>query len=217
MRFEAVIFDLDGTLLDTLGDLTDAVNFALKRHGLPLRSEREIRAFLGNGIRQLVRCAVPAGTEDVLTEAVFAAFKERYGTHYLDRTVPYPGILPLCEALRQRGLRTALVTNKAEFVAQQIYRALFADVIPVAIGEQPRFAKKPAPDMVDEALRRLGCTREHAVYVGDSEVDLQTAKNSGLPCILVDWGYRDRTFLQTLGNGAPVSTPEALLAAICSE
>lgn len=215
MAYQAVIFDLDGTLLDTLGDLTDALNFALAAHALPQHREAEVRAWLGNGIRRLVESALPQGTDAALAEAVFSAFKQRYGEHYLDRTVPYPGMVALCDALQARGVKTALVTNKADFVAQRIYAALFAGVIPVAIGEQPGFAKKPAPDMVDEALRRLGCTRAQAVYVGDSEVDLQTARNSGLPCILVDWGFRDRAFLETLGNDVIVSSADALLEAIC--
>ena len=214
MRYRAVIFDLDGTLLDTLGDLTDALNYALGQYGLPQRAEREVRSFLGNGIRRLVECAMPKGAEPAQTDAVFASFRARYGAHYLDRTVPYPGIPELLAALKARGVPAALVTNKADFVAQHIYRALFAELLPVAIGEQPCYAKKPAPDMVDAGLRQLGCTREGAVYVGDSEVDLQTAKNSGLPCILVDWGFRDRAFLETLGNDVIVSTPEALLEAL---
>lgn len=215
MSYSAVIFDLDGTLLDTLGDLTDALNFALCAHALPQHGEPDVRAWLGNGIRRLVESAVPPGTPPALTDAVFEAFKLRYGEHYLDRTVPYPGMVALCRALQARGIPTALVTNKADFVAQRIYVALFAGVIPVAIGEQPGFAKKPAPDMVDEALRRLGCGRQRAVYVGDSEVDLLTAQNSGLPCILVDWGFRDRSFLETLGSHPIVSTADELLRAIC--
>ena len=213
--YESVIFDLDGTLLNTLGDLSDAVNYALAQHGLPLRGEAEISTFLGNGIRRLVECAVPAGTAPSLTDAVFADFRSRYGAHYLDRTVPYPGMIALLGELKRRGIAAALVTNKADAVAQEIYRALFAEVLPVAIGEQPRFAKKPAPDMVNAALAQLGRTGARAVYVGDSEVDLQTARNSGLPCILVDWGYRDRAFLETLGSRPIVSTAKELLAAIC--
>lgn len=213
--YDYVIFDLDGTLLNTLGDLSDAVNYALARRGLPQRSEAEISAFLGNGIRRLVECAVPAGTSLSVTDAVFADFRSRYSAHYLDRTVPYPGVLALLDELKRRGIPAALVTNKADAVAQSIYRALFAEVLPVAIGEQPRYAKKPAPDMVDAALAQLGGSRARAVYVGDSEVDLQTARNSGLPCILVDWGYRDRAFLETLGSRPIVSTAKELLAAIC--
>lgn len=214
MSYKAVIFDLDGTLLNTLGDLTDAVNYGLARAGLPLRTEEEVMAFLGNGIRRLVECAVPAGTAAAQIDAVFADFRDRYSRHYLDKTVPYPGMVELCEKLQRRGVKTALVTNKTDPVAQRIYNACFRAVMPVAIGEQPRFAKKPAPDMVEEALRQLDVDKSDAVYVGDSEVDLQTAQNSGLPCILVDWGFRSREFLASLGNDVIVSTTEALLEAI---
>ncbi len=211
MAYRAVIFDLDGTLLDTLGDLHAAVNTALRSEGFPERSEREVMAFLGNGIRRLMQQAVPGGTDEARFERAFEAFKSCYSRHYLEKTRPYPGIPALLQELKRRGIRTALVTNKADAVARDIYNATLRDVLPVAIGEQPSYRKKPAPDMVDEALRRLGCGREGAVCVGDSEVDLQTAKNSGLPCILVDWGFRSRSFLETLGCESIVSTPEQLL------
>ena len=217
MAYKAVIFDLDGTLLNTLGDLTDAVNYGLARAGLPLRAEQEVMAFLGNGIRRLVERAVPAGTAAAQTDAVFADFRDCYSRHYLDKTAPYPGMVALCEKLQKRGVKTALVTNKTDPVAQEIYNACFRAVMPVAIGEQPRYAKKPAPDMVEEALRQLDADKSEAVYVGDSEVDLQTAKNSGLPCILVDWGFRSRSFLETLGNDIIVSSPEALFAQLTGD
>lgn len=214
MAYKAVIFDLDGTLLDTAGDLTDAVNFALSQEGLPCHTQAEITAFLGNGIRRLVELSVPEDTPLAQVDRVFDAFRAYYGTHYLVKTAPYPGMHALAKALKDRGVRTALVTNKADAVAQDIYNATFRDVIPVAIGEQPRYRKKPAPDMVEAALSKLDCKKQDAVYVGDSEVDLATAKNSGLPCILVDWGFRSREFLASLGNDVIVSTPEALLEAI---
>ena len=215
MAYTAAIFDLDGTLLNTVGDLADAVNFGLSNAGLPLHSETEIMSFLGNGVRRLVECAVPEGTELSVTDRVFADFSARYSRHYLDKTVPYPGMPELLGELKNRGVKAAMVTNKTDPVAQEIYRALFQDVLPVAIGEQPRYAKKPAPDMVEAALEQLGCDKSGAVYIGDSEVDLQTARNSGLPCILVGWGFRSMEFLQTLGNDVIVSSPEELLAAIC--
>lgn len=214
MAYKAVIFDLDGTLLNTLGDLTDAVNVGLKQQGLPQRTEAEVMTYLGNGIRRLVECAMPDGASPAQTDAVFDAFRAHYATHYLVKTAPYAGITELLAALKERGVQTALVTNKSDPIAQDIYNACFRDVLPVAIGEQPRYAKKPAPDMVEAALRKLGAEKSEAVYVGDSEVDLATAQNSGLPCILVDWGFRSRSFLETLGNEVIVSTPQELLEAL---
>lgn len=198
MRYTTFVFDLDGTLLDTLGDLAASVNHALRRHGLPERSEREVRSFLGNGIRHLMEKSVGEGREGVDFEAVFSAFREHYVAHCLDTTAPYAGIMTLLEELRARGMRMAIVSNKLDPAVQELNARFFRDYIRVAVGESDTVRRKPNPDAVLKSLADLGSTRDEAVYVGDSEVDLQTAQNAGLPCVLVEWGFRDRDFLESL-------------------
>ena len=207
------IFDLDGTLLDTLGDLAASVNYALAANGMPQHSIDDVRRFVGNGVRLLMERAVPGGASHPLFESAFAAFRSHYMEHSLDTTRPYDGIPEMLSALRRRGCRTAVVSNKFYAATQELCRHFFADTIEVAIGEHEAegIRKKPAPDTVNEALRLLGVGREHAVYVGDSEVDVATAAASGMPCISVLWGFRDRAFLEQHGATTFVSKPEELL------
>ena len=213
--YQTVIFDLDGTLLYTLDDLHAAVNHALAACGYPLREKAEVRRFLGRGIRNLMEQAVPAGTEGDAFEAAFASFRTYYAQHSLDRTRPYDGIPDLLQTLKARGIASGIVSNKVDSAVQALYARFFADSVRLAVGERPGVRRKPAPDAVLEALRQLHAPAEQAVYVGDSEVDAQTAANAGLPCILVDWGYRDRAELLRLDARAVVSSPEALAKALC--
>lgn len=214
MRKQLVIFDLDGTLLDTLDDLADAVNWALAEEQLPLRTREEVRAFVGNGIRNLIERAVPAGTEVAQTDRVFAGFKARYAGHCADKTRPYPGILELLARLRAEGIRTAVVSNKADFAVQTLCRDYFPGLVDCAVGERAGIPKKPAPDSVQEVLRALKISREQAVYVGDSEVDVVTARNAGMDGILVLWGFRDRQTLERAGAKTFAATAEELCAAL---
>lgn len=214
MRKQLVIFDLDGTLLDTLDDLADAVNWALKQEQLPRRTREEVRAFVGNGIRNLIERAVPAGTEAAQTDRVFAGFKARYAGHCADKTRPYPGILELLARLRAEGIRTAVVSNKADFVVQTLCRDYFPGLVDCAVGERAGIPKKPAPDSVQEVLRALEIPREQAVYVGDSDVDVVTARNAGMDGILVLWGFRDRQTLERAGAKTFAATAEELCAAL---
>ena len=211
--YSVYIFDLDGTLLDTLGDLAAAVNYALRKHGMPERSIDEVRRFVGNGVRKLMQRAVPEGEENPQFEETFATFRQYYLDHSLDTTHPYDGVPELLKELRSRGCRTAVVSNKFDTATKELCRHFFADTIEVAIGEHEAegIRKKPAPDTVEEALRQLGEKKEKAVYVGDSDVDILTARNSGLPCISVLWGFRDRNFLQAHGATTFVSSPLQLL------
>lgn len=211
--YSVYIFDLDGTLLDTLGDLAAAVNYALLKHGMPERSIDEVRRFVGNGVRKLMQRAVPEGEENPQFEETFATFRQYYLDHSLDTTHPYDGVPELLKELRSRGCRTAVVSNKFDAATKELCRHFFADTIEVAIGEHEAegIRKKPAPDTVEEALRQLGEEKEKAVYVGDSDVDILTARNSGLPCISVLWGFRDRNFLQAHGATTFVSSPLQLL------
>ena len=213
ITYQTYIFDLDGTLLDTLGDLAASTNYALRTHGLPERSIDEVRRFVGNGVRLLMQRAVPQGIDAQLFEEVFATFRQHYMTHSLDTTRPYAEIEKTLKTLKTRGARLAVVSNKMMAATQELCRHFFPDTIEVAIGENEAagIRKKPAPDTVFEALRQLGVGPEGAVYVGDSEVDLQTARNSGLPCISVLWGFRDCAFLTENGAETFISAPSELI------
>lgn len=206
-KYDTVIFDLDGTLLDTLADLTDAVNYALREFKMPERTIDEVRRFVGNGVRRLMELAVPDGFSNPLFEDVFAKFKEYYGVHCNDKTKAYDGVLALLKELKDEGYALAIVSNKLDSAVKELSEIYFEGVVKVAIGEKTGVAKKPAPDTVYEALRELGMPKESAVYVGDSEVDVMTAKNAGLPCISVLWGFRDEAFLREQGASQFAHTP----------
>lgn len=210
--YNTFIFDLDGTLLNTLDDLAASVNYALRTHGMPERTLDEVRSFVGNGVRLLMERAIPEGSANPRFEETFATFRAYYMEHSLDTTRPYDGIPEMIHALKQRGCRLAVVSNKFYAATQELIRHFFPEIT-VAIGEHEAegIRKKPAPDTVFEALRQLGVGKEKAVYVGDSDVDLQTAHNSGLPCISVLWGFRNRDFLLAHGATTFISRPEELL------
>ena len=205
---------MDGTLLDTLEDLYRATNAALERHSLPRRSRDEVRLFVGNGVEMLIRRAVPAGTDGATTLAVLADFKDTYAAICEDHTRPYDGIIEMLTALREQGIRVAVVSNKFDAATKKLCKKYFGDLVEVAIGERAGVRKKPAPDTVYEALKELGVTLDSAVYIGDSDVDIQTARNCGMPCISVTWGLRDEEFLRQSRAKALVDTPEELLGVI---
>lgn len=209
---QTYIFDLDGTLLDTLQDLAASVNHALAQYGMPTHSIDDVRCFVGNGVRKLMERAVQDGADNPQFEAVFAAFRQYYMEHSLDTTRPYDGITEMLQELKQRGCRMAVVSNKMMAATQELVAHFFPE-IEVAIGEHEAagIRKKPAPDTVFEALRQLGVGKETAVYVGDSDVDLMTARNSGMPCISVLWGFRDREFLLQHGATTLIAHPSELL------
>ena len=220
--YKTFVFDLDGTLLDTLGDLAAAVNFSLQRHGMPEHSVDDVRRFVGNGVRRLMERAVPQGAENPQFDDALQTFRTYYLEHSLDTTRPYDGIPEMLQELKRRGKRLAVVSNKFQAATEELCRHFFPDTIEVAIGENEKagIRKKPAPDTVYEALRRLGyppsalhpSPSPSAVYVGDSDVDIATARNSHLPCISVLWGFRDREFLLAHGAATLVSQPSAILA-----
>ena len=213
MSYQTYIFDLDGTLLDTLGDLAASVNYAMRTHGMPEHSVDEVCRFVGNGVRRLMERAVPGGAAHPAFEAAFATFRRHYMEHSLDTTRPYEGITEMLQELKRRGRHTAVVSNKFDAATKELCRHFFPDTIDVAVGEHEAegIRKKPAPDTVLQALSQLGVGQEGAVYVGDSDVDIQTARNSGLPCISVLWGFRDREFLLAHGAETFVSQPSELL------
>lgn len=207
--YKTYIFDLDGTLLDTLSDLAAAVNFALRTHGMPEHSIDDVRRFVGNGVRKLMERAIPDGAANPQFDETFATFRQYYMAHSLDTTRPYEGIPEALAALKARGCRLAVVSNKMMAATQELCLHFFPDTIEVAIGENEAegIRKKPAPDTVFAALKALGVGKEGAVYVGDSDVDIETARNSGLPCISVLWGFRDRDFLIQHGAKTFISDP----------
>lgn len=207
-KYKTYIFDLDGTLLSTLADLAASTNYALRTHHMPERSLDEVRRFVGNGVKKLMERAIPDGLNNPLFEETFATFRQHYMQHNLDTTQPYPGIMQLLEQLKAEGKNIAVVSNKFYAATRELCRHFFGDLVPVAIGEREDIRKKPAPDTVIEALRELGVDKEGAVYIGDSDVDIMTAKNSGMPCVSVLWGFRDKEFLLEHEATTLISQPE---------
>jgi len=211
--YKTYIFDLDGTLLDTLQDLASSVNYALRQYDMPEHSLDDVRCFVGNGVRMLMQRAVPDGDANPQFDDVYACFRQHYMQHSLDTTRPYEGIPEVLHELKRRGCHLAVVSNKMMAATQELVRHFFPE-IQVAIGEHEAegIRKKPAPDTVVEALRQLGVGKYDAVYVGDSDVDILTARNTGLPCISVLWGFRTRDFLKEHGATTFVAAPSELLS-----
>lgn len=210
--YNTYIFDLDGTLLSTLGDLAASCNYALRTNGMPERTIDEVRVFVGNGVKKLMERAVPNGEDNPAFEKTYSDFRKHYMEHNLDTTKPYDGVMDLLKELNSRGKKVAVVSNKFYAATQELCRHFFGNLVQVAIGEREDIRKKPAPDTVIEAMRQLGVTTEGAVYIGDSDVDIETARNSGMPCISVLWGFRDRDFLLQHGAKTLVDTPTDILS-----
>ena len=214
MRIRAVIWDLDGTLLNTLDDLAASTNAALAQCGLPGRTKDEVRCFVGNGVRRLIERAVPPGTDEATVQRVYDAFVAHYGAHSRDTTRPYDGVMEMLDALLAQGIRLAIVSNKIDFAVRELSRTYFGDRMQVAVGDAPERRRKPAPDSVLEAMRRMGVGREETVYVGDSDVDVLTARNAGVVCCAVSWGFRSEESLREAGAEHIAATPQALLEAL---
>lgn len=209
-RYQTYIFDLDGTLLDTLGDLHASCNYALRTHGMPERTIDEVRRFVGNGVKKLMERAIPNGMDNPLFEETYQSFRQHYLLHNLDTTKPYPGIMEMLQKMKGQGKNVAVVSNKFYKATQELCRHFFGDLVQVAIGERDGIRRKPAPDTVLEALRQLDVPKESAVYVGDSDVDIQTARNCGIPCISVLWGFRDKDFLLEHGATTLIDHPDEI-------
>lgn len=218
-----IIFDLDGTLMNTLDDLHASVSYALESEGLTPCNIMDTRRFLGNGVKNLIFKSVEhtaPGTDEATKERILNSFRAYYMEHSMDKTAPYEGISELLTECRNRGYYTAIVSNKLDPAVKELHKSFFADTIDIAIGETPTVRRKPAPDMVHEALRQLSSLhvreikKEECVYVGDSEVDVATAINSALRCIAVSWGFRDRDVLIDSGATTIIDHPSELLSAI---
>ncbi len=210
-EYKNYIFDLDGTLLYTLKDLTGSTNYAMRAFGMPEHTEDDVRRMVGNGIRKLIERAIPNGTENPYYEEVYSTFINHYLEHSLDTTKPYKGITELLKRLKDKGKNMAVVSNKYYKATEELCRHFFNEYISVAIGESEKIRKKPAPDTVIEAMARLGANKEDTVYIGDSEVDVATARNCGIPCISVLWGFRDKDFLKSQGATTFVDSPEIII------
>lgn len=211
--YNTVIFDLDGTLLNTIEDLTDSVNYVQEKYGYPLHSIDEVKAHVGNGIRNLIIRSIPGGEKNADFEAVYHEFKIYYQQNCQVKTTSYPGIMELLKELYKNKIKMAIVSNKVHSAVEELNKLYFQRYISVAIGENEEegIKKKPAPDSVFRALDLLGSKKEDAVYVGDSDVDIATAKNAGLHCVLCSWGFRERALLESLNPMAIIDRPEELL------
>lgn len=213
----AVIFDLDGTLLNTLGDLRAATNHALEVRGLPPHSMEEIRQFIGNGIRLLICRAMPEGTPEAEIDAALDDFKAYYAAHIHDRTVPYDGIPQLLTALRKRGIKVAVLSNKIDSASQELIEYFFPGKTDVVFGEHVGVPRKPDPTSCRMVMQQLDVQPEQVLYVGDSGTDMQTAKNAGLYAVGVTWGFRSKEVLLEYGADVLVHRPEQILQILDSD
>lgn len=208
---QAVVFDLDGTLLDTLGDLRSAVNAALRMRSLPSRSREEVCAFVGNGVRNLMKRALPQGSSEEEIDNALADFKAYYAKHLCDETRPYDGIPELLTQLRQRGIKTAVLSNKLDSASRQLIEHYFPGQIDVVFGERAGIPRKPDPASCNEVISLFGIPKDQILYVGDSDVDMRTAKNAGLTAVGVTWGFRERSVLRDGGADILIDCPTQLL------
>ncbi len=199
MRYKAVLFDMDGTVLDTLTDLTNAVNHTLSAYGMPLRSPSDVAASLGNGAAFLLSHLVPAGTPSELFSEMLRSYSSWYDSHCDILTAPYPGILELMRTLRAAGVRQAVISNKQDSAVKVLSEKHFPGLLESSVGESATVRRKPNPDGVLTALREMNIPSGQAVYIGDTEVDLLTAENAGLDCALVGWGFRSEEQLIAAG------------------
>ena len=209
--YDTVIFDLDGTLLDTLEDLMLSVNHALEGRTGVRRSLQEVRSFVGNGVRRLMVLSLPGGEENPLFEEAMADFRTHYAAHCRDHTRPYPQIMELVETLRERGLKLGIVSNKPDAQVKELNARCFGGLFGAAMGEKEGVRRKPAPDSLFCAMEELGSTKSATLYAGDSEVDVMTARNAGVDCLSVTWGFRDRDVLEKAGAAHFINAPMELI------
>lgn len=210
MKYKAVLFDMDGTVLDTLEDLRSAVNRTLSEFAMPRCTLEQVRCYVGNGARRLIEQAVPEGSSEETVETALSWFKAYYEQHCLVDTAPYAGIIPLMERLKASGIKLAVVSNKPDEAVKELAERFFPGLLELAAGQKDSVPRKPAPDMVELAMKDMGVSREESVYVGDSEVDVLTAANAGLDCICVTWGFRTVAELEAAGAKTLVHTMEEL-------
>jgi len=211
MTYDIYVFDMDGTILNTIDDLVDTTNYAMEKMGFPTYTENDVKGFVGNGIRTLIDRAVPKGTTEKDIQKTFNYFMQYYSIHCKDKTGPYPGIIELLTSLKKAGKKLAVVSNKADAPVKLLADEMFPGLFDVAIGERAGVNKKPARDMVDIAISSINMPEGKAVYIGDSNVDFETSVNSELDCILVTWGFREKEYLKTFNAKYMVDMPEEIL------
>lgn len=208
MKYTAFIFDLDGTLLNTLEDLKSAVNYALGEMSYPKRTLQEVKSFIGNGIAMLVKRSLPQGVSAEDEEKALELFKKYYALHLNDNTAPYDGIEALLKYLKSMGIKTGVVTNKNHLEAKRLTEKFFGDLIDVTVGHKNSIPTKPNPQALFEAMKELDCDKSNTLFFGDSDVDVLTAHNAGVPCVGVTWGFRDREVLESAGADFIIQSPE---------
>lgn len=211
-NIRAIIFDLDGTLLNTLEDLKNSVNVTLRAFNFPERTLEEVRQFVGNGVARLMELAVPYPLNQEKSKEILDYFKTEYAKNCNNHTAPYEGIIELLHELTSRGYLLSIVSNKFDAAVKELNQLYFSTYIKIAIGQREGVRKKPYPDTVNLALEELGCHPEECLYVGDSEVDIETAKNAGLRMLSVDWGFRTRDELLQHGASRMISHPKEMLS-----
>lgn len=211
MKYDAIFFDLDGTVMDSLQDIVNAVNHALRRYGFGEWTAEALRPHLGWGVGPLFRRILPPDTPEALREEMMRFYRPYYAAHTCDVGKPFPGILPMLARLREAGLRLAILSNKPDAALQPIVGRFFADLVDLSAGEKPEIRAKPHPEMIEDAARRLGVSLKRCLYVGDSEVDIDTARNVGIDCVCVSWGFRTPEALRRAGAGVVIHSPEALI------
>ena len=212
MRYDLVIFDLDGTILDTLDDLGDAVNHVLAEAGFPARTQEEVRRFIGNGVVNLIRRSAPQGISEDVERALLEGFRARYAAHLNDRTRPYAGICELMSDLRGAGVHVAVNSNKPDAAVKALCRAHFGALVEIALGERADMPKKPDPEGARQIMAALGAAPDRTLYVGDGDADIRTAGNAGTDCAWVSWGFRRREELAGLTIPRAFDSPRALRA-----
>lgn len=217
MKYNTVIFDLDGTLLDTLEDLTDSVNYILKKYHYSLRTKDEIRSFLGNGIQKLLERSLPKNEKVYNFDQIFQDFNDYYAIHCADKTKLYDGITDLLDRLKQMKIKVAVVSNKGNYAVQDLKSKYLKNQIEIAVGETDKVKRKPAPDMLYHALNQLGSEAKQCIFVGDSEVDIDTAKNANVTCLSVTWGFRTRQFLAEHDATNFVDKPKEIISFLQQE
>ena len=210
MKYDIAIFDFDGTVLDTLEDIEWAVNTALEQNGMPVRSHEEVRAFVGDGARLLVDRAVPKGTPVHVTDKVFEDYRANYGPKGYPKTKPYDGVVDMLLKLKNNGISVAVLSNKPDRAVQEMCEQYFKGVFDYKAGERVGIPRKPEPDGVYKLLEEMNIPLERAVYVGDTDIDVTVARNAGMDCVAVDWGFRDREVLVAAGADVIASTPDEL-------